>query len=165
MHKLRNTVTKGRRAFSMIELVIVVVIIGIIAAIAIPRMSRGTAAAADSALKSNLAILRNAIDLYQTEHNGLYPTASAGATVEELLTQYSNADGSDTNPTKDTANGFIYGPYLRAIPTMPVGAEKGKKTIGATATAGTAWVYDSGTGTVTPNASGNDSAGVAYSSY
>jgi len=57
----------ARRGFGLIELVIVVVIIGIIAAIAIPRMSRGSQGAADSALAGNLSVLRNAVDLYQTE--------------------------------------------------------------------------------------------------
>src|SRR5215218_7529280 len=63
----KRTGVRYSRAFSLIELVIVVVIIGIIAAIAIPKMSRGSAGAADSALQGNLAVLRNAIDLYSTE--------------------------------------------------------------------------------------------------
>src|SRR5689334_14471462 len=71
--------------FSLIELVIVVVIIGIIAAIAIPRLSRGSAGAADSALSGNLAVLRNAVDLYATEHGGTYP---AVATFDSQLTQF-----------------------------------------------------------------------------
>ena len=70
MSRNRNT---PRRGFSLIELVIVVVIIGIIAAIAIPRMSRGTAGAADSALGGNLNVLRNAIELFATEHGGKFP--------------------------------------------------------------------------------------------
>ena len=54
------------KGFSLIELVIVVVIIGIIAAIAIPKMSRGSAGASDSALTGDLTVLRNAIELYNT---------------------------------------------------------------------------------------------------
>ena len=65
--------TSSRRAFSLIELVIVVVILGIIRAIAIPRMSRGAVGAADSGAISDLAVLRSAIDLYQAEHDGTYP--------------------------------------------------------------------------------------------
>src|SRR5437764_14637069 len=89
---------KGRpgRGFSLIELVIVVVIIGIIAAIAIPRLSRGSAGAADAALSGNLAVLRNAIDLYATEHGGSYP---ALATITTQLTQYTDATGT-TSATK-----------------------------------------------------------------
>src|SRR3954470_5835166 len=98
-----------RGGFSLIELVIVVVIIGIIAAIAIPRMSRGSAGAADAAVAQNVNILRNALDMYQTEHNGLYPAPGTGVTVQDLLTQYSNIDGTGTKPAKDGPNGFIYG--------------------------------------------------------
>src|SRR4051794_30990853 len=90
------------RGFSLVELVIVVVIIGIIAAIAIPRMSRGTAGAADNALAENLAILRKAIDVFQAEHNGAYPTPGPSCTVEDLLTKYSDADGTAVSRQKDT---------------------------------------------------------------
>ena len=72
MTKCRGTHT---RAFSLLELVIAVAIIAIIAAIGIPRLSRGTKGAADSALSGNLAMLRNAIDIYAAEHTGIYPTA------------------------------------------------------------------------------------------
>src|SRR3954453_18375713 len=103
-----------RRAFSLVEQVIVVVIIGIIAAIAIPRMSRGSAGAADNALAENLATPPKAIDVYQAEHNGAYPTPGPSCTVEDLLTKYSDADGTAVSSQKDTTNGvYVYGPYLR----------------------------------------------------
>ena len=65
---------KRTRAFSLIELVIVVVIIGIIGAMAIPRMSRGSKGASENALRGDLAVLRNSIELYAAEHDGDYPT-------------------------------------------------------------------------------------------
>src|SRR5436309_15949531 len=77
--------------FSLIELVIVVVIIAIIGAIAIPKMSRGAAGAADSALIQNLSVLRSALDLYQTEHSGNYPTA---ANVTNALLLYTDDAGT-----------------------------------------------------------------------
>jgi prepilin-type N-terminal cleavage/methylation domain-containing protein len=157
--------SRPRAGFSMIELVIVVVIIGIIAAIAIPRMSRGSAAAADSAVSQNLSILRNAIDLYQTEHNGTYPAVNGSVTVVDQLTKYSTIDGATVSATKDTANGIVYGPYLRTVPIMTVGTEKGKNGLAAAAASGIAWVYDSSTGTVTANATGSDGNGKLYSSY
>src|SRR5438132_5074121 len=85
-----SRVQRKARAFSLIELVIVVVIIGIIAAIAIPRLSRGSAGAADSALSGSLAVLRNAVDLYATEHGGTYP---ALATFDTQLTQFTESSG------------------------------------------------------------------------
>jgi prepilin-type N-terminal cleavage/methylation domain-containing protein len=159
-----------RRGFSLIELVIVVVIIGIIAAIAIPRMSRGSAGAADSALAQDLSILRNAIDMYQTEHNGSYPAVIGTVTVSDQLLKYSDITGATVTTSKDTVQGTIYGPYLRSIPALPVGPNKGGAGIAAASAAGVGWIYDSTAGTVGPNtpASGTgstDSAGKLYSSY
>jgi len=162
-----------RGGFSLIELVIVVVIIGIIAAIAIPRMSRGSAGAADSALSQNLAILRNAVDLYQSEHQGLFPTGTSAQVSDQLL-KYSDINGN-VSATKDTTNGYIYGPYLRAVPVMTVGSTKGKNGIAVSTDAATAptggtsdgWLFNAATGSMAPNVVGvtNDSAGKLYSSY
>ncbi|MFN0132184.1 MAG: prepilin-type N-terminal cleavage/methylation domain-containing protein [Phycisphaerales bacterium] len=152
------------RAFSLIELVIVIVIIGIIGAIAIPRMSRGAAGAADSALVADLARLRNAIDLFHAEHNSTYP---AIGDLKNSLTQFSNETGTAFSVTKDTANGIVFGPYLREIPKLPVGADKGKDTFVAAYAAGSGWVYDAATGEIRANcaAAEKDSRGVAYNTY
>ncbi len=150
------------RAFSLIELVIVVVIIGIIAAIAVPRMSRGAAGASDSALSANLSVLRNAIDLFQTEHGGTFPSL---ANLPNALTQYSDAAGTTFSATKTVS--CIYGPYVRTIPVLPVGADKGKNTFIAIYTAGYGWVYDASTGSVTANCGPAeiDARGVRYDAY
>jgi prepilin-type N-terminal cleavage/methylation domain-containing protein len=157
-----------RRGFSLIELVIVVVIIGIIAAIAIPRLSRGSAGAADSALAGNLAVLRNAIDLYATEHGGTYP---ALATFEDQLVEYSDASGG-TSATRTATH--IYGPYIRKIPPLPLGPTgyKGVTTTvdGSSGTPGTAagaWFYNASTGDIKANLadSEKDSANKQYNQY
>ena len=150
---MRHNEARRARAFSLIELVIVVVIIGIIAAIAIPRLSRGSAGAADAALIGDLAVMRSSIDLYVTEHVGTYPTL---ATFESQMTLYSNAAGG-TAVSKGGA--FIYGPYLRAVPPLPIGAMRGGTTLKAPpadGTGGDGWVYDQVTGNVTANTSAGE---------
>jgi prepilin-type N-terminal cleavage/methylation domain-containing protein len=160
----RSTNTAARRksnvnrGFSLIELVIVVVIIGIIAAIAIPRMSRGTAGAGDSALGGNLSVLRSAIELYASEHGGVFPGNKTGVTAEDQLTKYSKDDGS-VSDTKDATNGYVYGPYLRKIPPITVGPVKSDNTKNTKFIAGTtiettptgAWLYDKASGTIKAN--------------
>jgi prepilin-type N-terminal cleavage/methylation domain-containing protein len=150
------------RAFSLIELVIVVVIIGIIAAIAVPRMSRGAAGAADSALTANLAVLRSALEMFQAEHGGAYPKL---ADMPNALTQYSDVLGTTFSATKTTT--CIYGPYLRAVPPLPVGADKGKTSFVATYTAANGWVYNETTGAIIANCPDAevDARGTKYNAY
>jgi general secretion pathway protein G len=152
----------SRRAFSLIELVIVVVIIGIIGAIALPRMSRGAAGAADSGLVADLAVMRNAIDLYQAEHGGTYPSFSD---FVAQMTTYTDVSGT-AKATKDTTN--YLGPYLRSIPELKVGSNKGQSGIVATQGGTTAgWVYDEATGTISANLPDTevDVRGVQYNNY
>ena len=165
-----------RGGFSLIELVIVVVIIGIIAAIAIPRMSRGSQGAADSALAGNLSVLRNAIDLYQTEHQA-YPAATApdntDAGFTRQLTKYTDAAGGGTaTQAKDATH--VYGPYLRKVPPLPVGSKKGTSSVKialleneAPGVTNDGWIYYPTTGEIKANLVDTevDSKGVAYNTY
>ena len=107
---------KVRRGFSLVELVIVVTIIGILASIAVPRMTTASSNAKANALQATLANVRKAIDVYYAEH-GKYPGYTAGtntpndtAFVDQLLL-YSDAVGN-TNDAPTAV--FKYGPYLRS---------------------------------------------------
>lgn len=155
------------RAFSLVELVIVVVIIGVIAAIAVPRISRGARGAGESALRGDLAALRNAIDLYAAEHGGTFP---AVATFDAQLTTFTD-DAGGTSATKDAT--YKYGPYLRAVPGLPVagagaitGGAKGDSAVAAADGAGVGWIYTAATGTVVANTgTAADEEGTLYSDY
>lgn len=147
--------------FSLLELIVVVVIIGIIAAVAIPRLSRGSAGAANSALAGDLAVLRNAIDLYSAEHAGAFPTQVNVATA---MTTYTDAAGA-TATAKDATH--IYGPYVRKIPPLPVGARTGCTSIAAADATGIGWIYDPTTGNIGSNttATEKDEGGRLYTDY
>jgi general secretion pathway protein G len=154
---LARPLSRARRGFSLIELVIVVVIIGIIAAIAVPRMSKGSQGASDGALNANLTVLRNAVDLYQTEHQ-IYPATGANNSSTDFtkqLTKYTDNAGVGVD-TKDATH--PYGPYLRKIPPLPVGSKKGTALVKIAATdteaPGTtaeAWIYYPATGEIKAN--------------
>ncbi len=155
--------TSRHKGFSLIELVIVVVIIGIIGAIAIPRMSRGAAGASESALTGNLSVLRNAIDLYATEHDGNFPDLDD---IAEQLTGYTDIHGN-VNPDDERDPPYIYGPYLRSVPPLPVGPNRGETGFADTQGAANAgWIYDEDTGHIEPNTQDEtDGSGVLFRDY
>jgi prepilin-type N-terminal cleavage/methylation domain-containing protein len=161
---------KGRKTyrtgFTLVELVIVVVIIAIIAAIAIPKMSRGSAGAGDAALAQDLSTVRSALDMYQTEHGGAYPSNASADTFRNQLTQYTDALGNP-QATKDATH--VYGPYLRALPPLPVGVNRGSNVVVVTAPAGTSsgagWYFDGTTIWASTGANETDASGTPYNTY
>ena len=78
------------RGFSLIELVIVVVIIGVISAIAIPRFQNMGEKTGVNALQLNLKEMRRAIDHYHAEH-GAYPLLDK---FTDQLTKYTDISGN-----------------------------------------------------------------------
>src|SRR5712671_3331640 len=108
-----------RSAFTLIEVLIVVVIMAILAATIIPQFTDSTKDAKSSTVKFNLATLRSQIQLYRTQHNGVNPTA----TLVELTS------ATDVSGATGTGATFVYGPYLREIPMNPFTNSKGVKVI------------------------------------
>jgi len=166
------------RGFTLIELLIVVIILAILAAIAIPQFSASTSDAQMAALDSNLSAVRTAIEQYRVQHtNNVYPGAvavpdgttcpsgtSAAAAVGELamkaqLTMYTNADGVAC-PTGNTT--FRFGPYLRqGLPNEPFTKSNAVAVPAAGAAAvaaakGDGWAYSTGTGQFIKNDSSAD---------
>ncbi|MGB2984556.1 MAG: prepilin-type N-terminal cleavage/methylation domain-containing protein [Phycisphaerae bacterium] len=112
----RHQPNQGRRAgFSLVELVVVVTIIGIVAAIAVPRMSTATTRASANALQATLANVRKAIDCYYAEH-GQYPGHNPGTGVpngEKFVQQLTMYTSSNGGPGATYGDPYSYGPYLR----------------------------------------------------
>lgn len=67
LQKIRKMI-KSDKGFTLIELMVVVVILGILAAIAIPRFADKSKKAADAAQKADIKILQNAVDMYYYDH-------------------------------------------------------------------------------------------------
>ncbi len=145
--------------FTLVELVVVVVIVGVIASIAIPRISRGSAAAKNAVTAGDLHILRTALLHYAAEHNNEFP-GPTGDRVAEQLTSYTNLLGA---VSYTRSSDYPFGPYLHEIPPCPIGFHPGSATIAiddtnsppANAPASEAgWVYNPNTGEIRPNAAG-----------
>ncbi len=125
------------RAFTLIEILIVVIVLGILAAVVIPQFTDASTDAKLSALQSNLATMRTQLQLYKLQHDDTWP---ALATFTNQMTLSSKADG--TTAAVGTA-GFPYGPYILSVPNNPY---TGTNTVTAGAADSSAWYYDEDTG-------------------
>jgi general secretion pathway protein G len=121
---------ENQTGFTLVELLIVVIILGVLAAVAIPQFTSNTEDAKLSALDTSLAEMRNAIELYYHQHSATYPGAKdsddgsaagsaaiAATSFVKQLTLFSKENG-ETSATKDSVH--VYGPYLKkGIPSNP----------------------------------------------
>ena len=123
-NKQRKTF-KEEAGFTLIEILIVVIILGILATIIIPQITISSEDAKLNTLRTNLSSMRNAIELYYHQHNQTYPGAkktdgSGDATVAadlpaafvDQLTKYTEASGKAAGDST-TLTAPIYGPYLK----------------------------------------------------
>jgi general secretion pathway protein G len=114
---MKHTMERG---FTLVEILIVVIILGILAAIVIPQFTEASSEARVSNLMTNLQTIRSQLLLYKTQHKEAYPAADTGDTGDTFvaqMTQYTDADGS-TNATPSSS--YPYGPYLMSVPSNPV---------------------------------------------
>jgi general secretion pathway protein G len=96
------------RGFTLVEILIVVIILGILAAIVIPQFSTASSDARYAAAAHDIDVVNSAVLLYKAQHNDNYPDLSSGWTA---LTTQSDANGGTT--------GTLLGPYLQAAPVNP----------------------------------------------
>jgi general secretion pathway protein G len=132
-----------------VELLVVIVVLAVLAAIVLPKFMDSSKRSKESALKSDLKLLRNAVGLFVTD-TGSYPKVLA-----DLAGTTAPAKGLDSAGAEATITaGDWHGPYLQTVPTDPIAA--------AAFTYGTT---SPNVGKVTSSATGNGLDGTAYSTW
>src|SRR2546430_13648904 len=124
--------------FTLVEILIVVIILGILAAIVIPQFTNASQDARKNSLTSQLQTVRSQIELYKLQHQDKLP--NLGGTGWTLLTQKTTSAGAvDTTGT--------CGPYLQQQPINSLNSNSAVANGDGTAApaAGKGWVYDYGT--------------------
>jgi general secretion pathway protein G len=112
MHTYRSR--SRASGFTLVEILIVVIILGILAAIVIPQFTNASQDARESSVVSQLQTLRSQVELYKLQHAELYPTSDG--TVEGTW-DWTKLTGK----TDETgAAGGDLGPYLQQAPINPL---------------------------------------------
>jgi len=140
-----------KKGFTLVEILIVVVILGILAAIVIPQFTSASETAKASSLVTQLQTIRSQLELYQVQHNGDYPDLSAvptgGTSVWDQLTETTDITGALAT------SGTTYGPYLQKPPVNPFEDsstvnQAASGTSLPSASSGDGWVYNMSTGEI-----------------
>ena len=122
--------------FTLVEIMIVVVIVGMLAAIVVPQFTHATEDAKDGALRMNIYRVRQQLEVYKHHHRG-YPS----------LANFEGQMLKGTNEAGDVGEiggvNFKYGPYMMEVP-------KNSYTNGNVVSGGTVgssdWYYNEKTG-------------------
>jgi prepilin-type N-terminal cleavage/methylation domain-containing protein len=140
-----------KNGFTLVELVVVVLILGILAAVAVPKIINNGDDAADSGVAQTLTSIRDAIELYRTKANaGGYPNGNATEVRDKLLP---SLRGSVFPKVKV---GGLNSNVIKISATLAV--DTGTPT---STTPG--WVYDPATGEIIINSNAVNNASIKYS--
>ncbi|MHC4426793.1 MAG: type II secretion system protein [Planctomycetota bacterium] len=167
---------KKARAFTLVEILIVVVLLGILAGVVLPLIAGSSISAKESALAHDLRMLRRYVLIYKSQHlevgpgypNGDITQVPTEQVLLEQITMSSNASGQ-TAPvgTPD----FNRGPYLMKIPANPLNDMSTVEVLGdgedfpANADGSHGWIYKAFTSEVRADNTGTNSNGRRYYDY
>jgi general secretion pathway protein G len=164
-------------AFTLVEILIVVLILGILASIVIPQFSNASYQARENTLRDDARFLRIQIGIYYAHHHDVppgYPGGDTSATATstdfiDQMTLHTDTIGN-TNATADAT--FRYGPYLSKMPKNPLNGFDTLLISNNTDMTGdvndtTGWIYNPLTQQIIANTSGadNNGTGTPYSQY
>lgn len=167
---------KRARGFTLVEILIVVVLLGVLAAIVIPSIANSATSARKSTLAMNVNLLRRFIPVYQSQHFEVAPGYPNGD-ISAMPTEAAFKDQAilASNPDGETAPrgtlGYPCGPYLSKVPVNPFNRRDTILALGdgeafpADADDLYGWIYKAATGEIRPGNSGSDDVGRRYYDY
>jgi general secretion pathway protein G len=161
--------------FTLVEIMIVVIILGILAAIVIPQFSNASQTARQNTLKDELRYFRTQLVIYGAQHNDVppgYPGGNPAATPTstDFINQMTLYSDAFSNTSSTFSNVYQFGPYLSSMPANSVNSLNTVTVIGngqaiPAPDGSTGFYYKPETQTFVPNLTGSDTDGVPYTSY
>ena len=162
-------------AFTLVELLIVVVILGIMATIVIPQFSSASHQARENSLKDDLRYLRVQVQVFKAQHRDVSPgypggSPSATPTEQDFLDQMTKFTSESCATNASASSTYKFGPYLSKMPANPLTNSSAIRVVlnGQAITAPTTdagWIYKPQTQELYADMTGADSSGTPYAQY
>lgn len=163
-------------AFTLIEILIVIVIIGILGAVVLPKFSDAAHTARENTLKDDLRYLRTQIVVFKAQHKDTppgYPGGNLLAAPTEAVFLEQMTKTTDDACRVGAGATYPFGPYIAKMPPNPL---NGKETVlvvpngsamppGGMPDGSTGWIFKPQTLEIVPNSPGADRDGTAYVDY
>jgi len=159
-----------------VEILIVVLMLGILAAIALPKFSNASATARASMLADDVRIFRTQLAVYRGQHRGVppgYPNGDSTTTPTEaaFIDQMTKSSNETSATAAPGTVGYKYGPYLREITENPLNAKTTIQMVAngqefpAAGDNSHGWVYQPSTLTFKGDSPDADEKGVLFFDY
>jgi general secretion pathway protein G len=149
-----QSIRTKKSGFTLVEILIVVIILGILAAIVIPQFTGASQEARKNSLTSQLQTIRSQVELYKLQHRDAAPLllVAGGTTAWDNMTVKTNSAQSTTSTATDPTN---FGPYFQDVPKNPLNGFHGVVVVSADVTpggtggaAGSGFIYNSVNGKI-----------------
>jgi len=159
-----------------VEILIVVVLLGVLAAVVIPSIGNTATAARETTLAMDVNLLRRFIQVYASQHLEVTPgypdgNRSLAPTEDAFVGQATLSSNRQGQTAARGTAGFPWGPYISNIPPNPFNK---RVTIRMLANGDAfppaaddqhGWIYKAATGEIRPGNAGTDDNGTAYYNY
>lgn len=129
-----KTYRTRKSGFTLVEILIVVIILGILAAIVIPQFTNASEDARRNSLTSQLQTLRSQVELYKLQHRDRFPLAD----LDDITTAW-DWDQLTTKTDEDGVAGGALGPYMQQVPINPLNADSDMTSVAADPAVGTVY--------------------------
>lgn len=165
----------SRRGFTLVEILIVVVILGILSAIVIPQFSNASQTARENTLKDDLRYLRVQISVFKAQHEDVSPgypggNIAAQPTEDDFVAQITKPTDVTCGVSDKADAQYKFGPYLLKMPRNPMNEKSTVMVLGdgqaiPEADGSTGWIYQPETQKIIANTVGSGIDGRAYVEY